>query len=123
MWLGTTSAAVASDTAHRVMTIEAMDQFGWPPAGIARQLRRHWQQIQILPGFRQAIDALRNSPIHVYPIDLDLVSNATAISQQFGLLSNDALEVAVMQHYGLTNLASNDADFDRLPGITRYAPV
>jgi hypothetical protein len=24
---------------------------------------------------------------------------------------------------GLTDLASNDADFDRVPGITRYAPV
>jgi predicted nucleic acid-binding protein len=105
------------------MTIEAMDHYGWPSAGIARQLRRHWQQIQNLPGFRRAIDELRNSPIHVYPVDLDLVSIATAISQQFGLLSNDALEVAVMQHYGLTNLASNDADFDRVLWITRYAPT
>jgi predicted nucleic acid-binding protein len=31
--------------------------------------------------------------------------------------------VAVMQANGLTKLASNDADFDRVPGITRYAPV
>lgn len=35
----------------------------------------------------------------------------------------DALIVAVMQHHCLTNLASNDADFDRVSGITRYAPV
>jgi hypothetical protein len=25
--------------------------------------------------------------------------------------------------HGLIHLASNDADFDRVPGITRYAPV
>jgi predicted nucleic acid-binding protein len=31
--------------------------------------------------------------------------------------------VAVMQANRLTNLASNDADFDRVPGLTRYAPV
>ena len=31
--------------------------------------------------------------------------------------------VAVMQTHGLTNLASNDADFDRVSGLTRYAPV
>jgi hypothetical protein len=35
--------------------------------------------------------------------------NALAISQQTGLLSNDALIVAVMQSNGLTNLASHDA--------------
>jgi len=40
-----------------------------------------------------------------------------------GLLHNDALILAVMQANGLTNLASHDADFDRVPGILRYAPA
>jgi predicted nucleic acid-binding protein len=31
--------------------------------------------------------------------------------------------VAVMQANGLTRLASNDADFDRVPALTRYAPA
>ena len=44
-------------------------------------------------------------------------------SQQHGLLHNDALIVAVMQANSLTNLASEDDDFDRVPGLTRYAPV
>jgi predicted nucleic acid-binding protein len=33
-----------------------------------------------------------------------------------------SLIVAVMQQHGLTALASHDADFDRVPGITRHAP-
>ena len=39
------------------------------------------------------------------------------------MLTNDALIVALMQANGLTSLASNDPDFDRVPGITRYAPA
>jgi predicted nucleic acid-binding protein len=39
------------------------------------------------------------------------------------LLSGDALVVAVMQANGLTNLASGDSDFDRVPSITRFAPA
>ena len=35
----------------------------------------------------------------------------------------DALSVALMQAHSLTKLASDDADFDRVPGITRYAPA
>jgi predicted nucleic acid-binding protein len=31
--------------------------------------------------------------------------------------------VAVMQANGLTKIASSDADFDRVPGLTRYAPA
>ena len=53
----------------------------------------------------------------------NLIAVAAGLSQQHGLLHNDALIVAVMQTHGLTNLASNDADFDRVPGITRYAPA
>jgi len=38
-------------------------------------------------------------------------------------LVGDALIVAVMQAKGLTLIASNDADFDRVPGLTRYTPA
>jgi predicted nucleic acid-binding protein len=47
---------------------------------------------------------------------------ATLASQQFELLTGDALVVAVMQAHGLTHLASNDADFDRVTWLTRYEP-
>jgi predicted nucleic acid-binding protein len=39
------------------------------------------------------------------------------------ILSGDALIVAVMREHGLANLASHDADFDRVPGLARYAPA
>jgi hypothetical protein len=35
----------------------------------------------------------------------------------------DALTVALMQANVVTRIASHDSDFDRVPGITRYAPV
>ena len=48
---------------------------------------------------------------------------AAPLSQQAGLLINDALIVALMQANSHTKLASHDADFDRLAGIVRYAPA
>ena len=48
---------------------------------------------------------------------------AAVRSQPIGSLTNDAQVVAVMQQHGLTNLASHDTDFDRVPGLTRYAPA
>lgn len=52
-----------------------------------------------------------------------IASTAALASQQYGLLSGDAMIVAIMQDYGLTNLASHDDDFDRVPWLARYAPV
>jgi predicted nucleic acid-binding protein len=57
------------------------------------------------------------------PITVQHVSRAVDLSRQFGLLTGDALIVAVMQAQGLSALASLDADFERVPGIIRYAPV
>jgi predicted nucleic acid-binding protein len=36
---GFTTAHVLGDVAHRLMTLEAIDRFGWPLAGIASRLR------------------------------------------------------------------------------------
>ncbi len=86
-------------------------------------MAKHWPQIQQLSGFRRAVEKVLQSKIQIFTIPPDLIAAATVVSQQTGLLSNDALIVAVMQHHGLHKLASNDADFDRVPGLTRYAPV
>jgi len=120
---GVTSTHVLSEVAHRLMTLEACDRFGWPFAGIAQRLRRHPAEVQTLTRFRQAVREIPELGIRILTISPDLVDAAAAVSQQTGLLSNDALVVAVMQQQGLVHLASVDADFDRVAGVTRYAPA
>jgi predicted nucleic acid-binding protein len=52
-----------------------------------------------------------------------LLAAGAGLSQQIGLLTSDALLIAVMREHGLSNLASHDADFDRVPGVVRYGPM
>jgi len=59
----------------------------------------------------------------VLTIPVPLVAAGTVLSRQMGLLSNDALIVAVMQANGLSTLASSDQDFDRIPWLMRYEPI
>ena len=86
-------------------------------------LRRHPAEVQQCRSHRRAIDELAAIPLTILPVNGSLVSRAADLSMQFGLLTSDALIVAVMQENGLTALASLDADFDRVSGITRYSPV
>ncbi|MHB8974425.1 MAG: type II toxin-antitoxin system VapC family toxin [Pirellulaceae bacterium] len=120
---GFTSTHVLSEIAHRLMAIEASARFGWPFAGMVRRLQSHAAEVQSLTAFRRALQSVVDSKIRVVGVTPALVLAAANVSQQAGLLSNDALLVAVMQNHGLVNLASNDADFDRVPGLTRYAPA
>jgi predicted nucleic acid-binding protein len=103
--------------------LEAVDYFGWPIAGVARRLQRHPDELSRLTRFRQAVDEIPRFGIVVLPITGPLVSAAAAISQQYGLLSGDALVVATMREQRLVHLASHDADFDRMPELRRYAPA
>ena len=104
------------------MLIEASATFGWPLAGALKRLQRHPGEIQKLVQFRAALNEVLRTGIQVLTIAPAQIDAAAAVSQRTGLFSNDALLVAVMQAQGLTNLASHDADFDRVPGITRYGP-
>ncbi len=120
---GYTSAYVLSEMAHRVMTLEAATRFNRPLQGMANWLRRHPPEVQQLTRHRQAIDEVRAGKVQVLPVEGQDVSRAADLSTPFGLLSADALIVTVMQRHGLSHLASLDPDFDRVPGLTRYAPA
>jgi predicted nucleic acid-binding protein len=118
---GLTSAHVLTEMAHRLMADEAAQRFGWPMNGIARRLRRHPPQVCSLTRHRQAIDELSLIGVHVLPVTRSEVSLAADVIGRHGLLAGDALIVAIMQRHGLDMLASHDPDFDRVPGITRFA--
>ncbi len=120
--VGFTSTPVLSELAHRLMTMEASALFGWP-SKVVDHLKKNPAAVGQLSKFRQAVAKVPQLNIQVLTIPEAMVETAAAVSQQTSLLSNDALIVAVMQAHGLTNLASHDADFDRVPSLTRYGPI
>lgn len=120
---GFTSTHILSEVSHRMMIIEAANLPGWGATNIRRRLQHKPQTIGGLSLFRQAVQAIVSSSVRVLAPTPNVVLDATNVSQQSLLLSNDALTVAVMQHHGLSNLASGDSDFDRVPWIKRLAPA
>ena len=52
---GFTSSDVLNDVAHRLMTYEAADKYGWPMQGIAYRLQQHPAELKALTRFRQAV--------------------------------------------------------------------
>lgn len=119
---GVTSSQVLSDVAHRLMSLEACATLGWSYAGIAAKMLRHPHEIQKLTRFRQAVEAISAIGVKVLPVSARHVETAAALSQKHGLLSNDSLVLAMMQEHGLSQLASHNIDFDRVPGIIRFSP-
>jgi predicted nucleic acid-binding protein len=120
---GYCSTQVLGEVIHRLMTVEASSRFGWPVKGIAQRLRKNSAEVRSLIRHRQALDEIALVGLQILPVPAQLVSPTVDVSQLTGLLYNDSNVVAVMRDRALTHLASQDADFDRIPGITRYAAV
>lgn len=118
-----TSSLILADVTHRVMTLEAASLFNRPMQGMAGWLKQRPNEVQQLSRYRSVIDDLSLIGVQVLPVTGPQVSLAADVSRQLGLLTDDALVVIVMRHHGLIALASHDADFDRVPGLTRYAPA
>jgi predicted nucleic acid-binding protein len=105
------------------MTTEAMALLGWPATRLAARLRKHHAEIPKLTVYLQALVKIAQIGLRVLPLLEQHVIQAAQLSRAYELLTGDALVVAVMQANGLKNLASADTDFDRVPGLTRYAPA
>jgi predicted nucleic acid-binding protein len=121
--VGFTSTHVLGEVAHQLMIAEALTLPGWSAAKVKKRLRQQPTALQTLTRFRTAVENILQSRITVWTIAPPLFGTAAASSQQYGLLTNDALTAALMKANGLMRIASHDSDFDRVPGITRYAPL
>jgi len=105
------------------MVVVALSLPGWSVSNIPKRLKKQPSTVKQLIRFEKAVQDIYQSRIQVLAIRPDLMPRAASRSRQLGLLTNDAVTVAVMEDHGLSALASHDDDFDLVPGITRYAPA
>ena len=111
-----------NEVTHRLMIAEALSK-GLIMAGGAKALRNKFQQIPTLTDYW--IDTQRILALNLLfmPVNETIIRNAQTVRQEAGLLTNDSMIVAGMREYGLSFLASNDADFDRVHDITVFKPT
>jgi predicted nucleic acid-binding protein len=120
---GFTSTHILGEVAHQLMIGEAANLPGWGLGKVKQRLQQQPAVPQNLSQFRTAIESVLQSSLGVLTIAPSLLGVTVVLSQQHSLLTNDALTIALMQANGLTNIASHDTDFDRVPGIARFGPV
>lgn len=119
---GWITTSIVAEVAHRRMIQEAqmLGLVGSNPAralaekpAIIRQLNRYSEEVRDLLGSGIGVEP-------VLPADFHL---ALEFQQQFGLLTNDSLNLAVARRLGLTEIATADRGFDAAQGFIVYKPA
>lgn len=115
-----TSTVAVAEATHKLMLAEAKVRFD--PKLNAGRLQQQRHLFASLAQHKQVAELIRALQIHVEPITLELLERAADCSIQHQLLTNDALTVAVMEKLQLTDIATNDGDFDSIAHLKVWKP-
>jgi predicted nucleic acid-binding protein len=68
------------------------------------------------------IEALQRGGLTVIDVELSHYGDARIVGRQSQLFVSDATHAVICQQLGIEHIATNDADFDRVPFLTRWEP-
>ena len=117
-----TSTHLLAEAMHKIMLAEAAARFSLRRPSLVDWLQANRQRIGELSEFPQAVKELSAMPVIRLSMEPTDFVRAGDICREFSLLTNDALSVALMQRNGLVDMATNDDDFDDVPGVTIWKP-
>jgi predicted nucleic acid-binding protein len=113
----------AADVVHRAMVLEllAQGEFQKSAAAVAH-LKKNPQAVQALTRYKTILPDLKQARINILPLTYRDLHNSRQYRDDYGLMVNDSIIVAVMKREKIQHLATNDADFERVPGIAVRNP-
>lgn len=119
---GFITSHILAEVMHRLMMAEARDNNWITRANPARQLSHQPEKIRKLHRYSQVVKGLLASGVQFEPVQAaDFIIGMQA-QQEFGLLTNDSILVAVADRLGIKAIASSDKMLASLKGIKVYSP-
>lgn len=117
-----TSATQAAHTIHRIMVREAIDAFELEPRKAVSYLKQHPEAVRSLTRYKQIPGEFSRARIRILDVTYREIHASKRFRDEYGLLTDDSITLAVMRRHSLTDLASNDEDFKRVANIRLWTP-
>ena len=118
-----TSTVILTEVLHRLMIVEAVEKYGRPLKGIVRYLKEHPDVVMSLEKYSMVPEKIQQMNVIPLLITLEDILDSKRIRESHGLLTNDSTSVSVMRRFGISNIATNDSDFERVAGIEVWKPL
>jgi predicted nucleic acid-binding protein len=113
---------ILNEATHKFMLAEAQSK-GFVREESARELQEKPDVAKSLTEYWRYTERLLDLNLLFLSTEELTVRSAYQERQAAGLLTNDSIIVSCMRQCGVTSLATNDRAFDRVSGITVFAPL
>ncbi len=112
-----------ADIIHRAMILEVMAQGLFQKSGDAvTYLKQHPPAVQQLTRYKTILRDLVQAQVNILPLTHRDLHRSKQYRDKYGMMTNDSIILAVMQREKIQYLATNDADFQRVPGFAVRQP-
>jgi predicted nucleic acid-binding protein len=118
---GWITTIVAAEICHRRMMMEARSR-GLVASNPAKELARKPATVRKLATYADEVRALLGGGLFVETVQPGDFYPALDFQHTHGLLTNDSLNLAVARRLGLHDIATADAHFDGVAGLTVHRP-
>ncbi len=119
---GVVPTHILAEVMHVLMLLEAKEN-GWiTGSNPARQLSENPQRVAALRRYEMKTKDLLNLGLIIEPVLQKDFIMAMKVQNRLGLLTNDALLVAVARRLQIRSLATADHAFARIPGMQIFSP-
>ena len=119
---GITATSQLAETMHRIMMFEAQSRNHAGAGNPFRQLSEHPDRIRELSKHADVVKAILGSGLRIEPVVQEDFTVAVLLQKLHGVLTNDALMIAVMERVRVGSLATADKVFRRLSQFRIYQP-
>ncbi len=117
------STTALAEALHRQMVFEAILKGLVTPGKALNKLKKQPQTITQLSAYITFIDDLLVLPLSVITVTSPIIRISHHLRLAYGLLVNDSINVASALEVQLSNIVTNDADFNRVPNLTVWSPT
>ena len=119
---GIVAMPVVAELAHALMIMEAREN-GWIERGNpARALSERPEIVRRLNAYQTQLHEFLGIGLRIEPaVRIDILG-MMSIQREFGLLTNDALLLAVARRLNCRSVVTADKAFDRVTGFLVYSP-
>jgi predicted nucleic acid-binding protein len=118
-----TGCHTLAELAHRLLVIEAQTKGIVSGSNPAARLKRKPGAIKGLSDYSANTAAALSLLDEAVPVTADVLRHSQSMRDQHGLLVNDSIVAALLDLRSEPNLATADADFARVSGLTVYSPA
>jgi predicted nucleic acid-binding protein len=120
---GYLTTTIVAEVLHRRMMMEAQAK-GLVTSGKAlAKLKAQPSLIPQLTDYITEVTKFLRLPLDVFEVNLVDIAVSHALRTSHGLFVNDSLNLACAQGYGISDIVTNDTDFNRVPNIVVWNPT